>query len=97
MFEKFKTKVKENIAKVALGATTTGALLLNTVIAHAEDPVAGTDISGITGQITTSLSDSKIQFVTSLGAVVVVAVGYFIVKFVVKEVIIFFAKVASKG
>lgn len=62
-------------------------------IAYAE---GDTDISSITSQITTALTSAKSDFVTALGAVVVVAVGFFIVKFVVKQVISYFAKIASK-
>lgn len=94
---KFLRPLKEKCSTAfgkALVATSTGAsaLMLTTVSAHAED----TDISGITTQITTGLTSAKTQFVTSLGAVVVVALGFFIVKFVVRQVIGYFAKIASK-
>jgi len=92
MLKRIKSTLKANFVKLSFGATTTGALLLNSIPAHAAD----TDISGITSQITTSLSSSKTEFVTALGSVVVVAVGFFIVKFVVKQVISYFAKIASK-
>lgn len=92
----FLMNVKEKCSTTfgkALVATSTGAgALMLGVSAHAED----TDISGITGQITTGLTSAKTEFVTALGAVVVVALGFFVVKFVVRQVIGYFAKVASK-
>lgn len=87
-----KTKCSNTFTK-AMVATSTGAgALMLGVSAHAED----TDVSAITGQITTGLTSAKTEFVTALGAVVVVALGFFIVKFVVRQVIGYFAKVASK-
>ncbi|MDG5857069.1 hypothetical protein [Clostridium beijerinckii] len=95
--KKFLMNVKEKCSTTfgkALVVTSTGAgALMLGVSAHAEDT---SDISGITGQITTGLTSAKTEFVTALGAVVVVALGFFVVKFVVRQVIGYFAKVASK-
>lgn len=100
--KKFLTNIKEKCSTTfgkALIVTSTGvgASMLS-VVAHAEgEAVAGdSGVSAITTQITTGLTSAKTEFVTALGAVVVVALGFFIVKFVVRQVIGYFAKVASK-
>lgn len=87
-----KEKCSTKFAKTIVGCSAFSGVLMSSVVAHAED----TDISGITTQITTGLSSAKTEFVTALGAVVVVGLGFFIVKFVVRQVISYFAKIASK-
>ena len=92
LFSNLKEKCSSKIAKTIVGCSAFSGVLMSSVVAHAED----TDISGITTQITGGLSSAKTEFVTALGSVVVVALGFFIVKFVVRQVIGYFAKVASK-
>lgn len=96
----FLSQIKEKCSTgfgkaMALTSTGVGALMVSTV-AHADATATDDGVSAITGQITTGLSSAKTEFVTALGAVVVVALGFFVVKFVVRQVIGYFAKVASK-
>lgn len=92
LLEKIKEKVSQKCTKFLVGAMAFALPVIASVPVHAED----TDITSITGQITTALSSAKSDFVTALGAVVVVALGFFVVKFVVKQVIGYFATVARK-
>lgn len=95
LFEKIKEKLSKKTTKFLIGAMAFAVPATLSVPAHAAGETVG-DVSSITGQITTALTSAKGDFVTALGAVVVVAVGFFIVKFVVKQVIGYFAKIASK-
>ena len=54
------------------------------------------DISTVTDSVTTAISSSKSDLVAAIGAVVAVGVGWFLVKYVVIQVISYFKKVASK-
>lgn len=92
LLKKIKEKFSQKSTKFLVGAMAFAVPLMSGVPAHAE----GTDVSTITGQITTSLTSAKTEFVTALGAVVTVALGFFVVKFVVRQVIGYFAKIASK-
>lgn len=92
LLQNIKEKFSQKTTKFLVGAMAFAIPVISSVPAHAVD----TDITGITTQITTALSAAKTDFVTALGAVVTVALGFFVVKFVVKQVIGYFAKVASK-
>ncbi len=95
LLQKIKEKFSKKTTKFLAGAMAFAVPATLSIPAHAAE--SSGDISSITGQITGALSSAKGDFVTALGAVVVVGVGFFIVKFVVKQVISYFAKVASKG
>lgn len=56
----------------------------------------GESISTITTSLTDALTSSKADFITAVAGVVGVAVGYFIIKFIVTQVVNFFSTVARK-
>ena len=90
MKKKLFSKLKNKADLVAIG--TVCLTTLSTIPAFAE----GTDISTVTGSVTSAINASKSDFVTAIGAVVAVGVSWFLVKYVVMQVITYFKKVASK-
>lgn len=91
-----KEKCSSKVARIIVGCSAFSGVVMSSVVAHAETVADDNGVGAITGQITTGLTSAKTEFVTALGAVVVVALGFFVVKFVVRQVIGYFAKVASK-
>lgn len=69
------------------------ATVLGSVPAFAE---GGSDISTVTSSVTSAITASKADFVSAIGSVVAVGIGWFLVKFVVMQVVNYFKRVASK-
>lgn len=76
--------------KIVLGVPV--VMALSPLMAHAE----GSDIATVTNGVTEALSGAKGDFMTALGTVVGIGVGFFLAKYVVLQVINYFKKVASK-
>lgn len=93
IFNNLKDKADKAYFKAYVLACTGVSTLALSTVAHAEDA----DITTVTSSVTTGLTASKADFATALAAVVGVAVGFFILKFIVKQIVAYFAKVASKG
>ena len=75
------------------GAVGVSSSLLTCVSAFASDSDTSTVITGITDGLTSGKSD----FITALAAISGVAIGFFVVKFVVKQAIKYFSTIANKG
>ncbi|WP_455789676.1 hypothetical protein [Clostridium butyricum] len=76
------------------GGTGVVASALTTVSAFAAD---GNDSSTVITGITDGLTSGKTEFVTALAAISGIAIGFFVVKFVVKQGIKYFSTIANKG
>lgn len=74
------------------GGTGVVASALTTVSAFAVD-----DSSTVITGITDGLTSGKTEFVTALAAISGIAIGFFVVKFVVKQGIKYFSTIANKG
>lgn len=91
-----KEKIKNFLRTVEgkafmVGTGVIGALSITKGV-YAEDAT----ISTITSSLVDALTSSKSDFITAVSGVVGVAVGYFIVKFIVNQVVNFFSTVAKK-
>lgn len=90
---KFIKKIGMSKGKmITLG--TVGLTALGSVPAFAE---GGTDTSTVITGITEGLTTGKADFITALTAISGVAIGFFVVKFVVKQAIKYFSTIANKG
>lgn len=76
------------------GGTGVVASALTTVSAFAAE---GSDSSTVITGITDGLTSGKTEFVTALAAISGIAIGFFVVKFVVKQGIKYFSTIANKG
>lgn len=77
------------------GGTGVVASALTTVSAFAAE--GGSDSSTVITGITDGLTSGKTEFVTALAAISGIAIGFFVVKFVVKQGIKYFSTIANKG
>lgn len=90
---KFLEKIKSNKVKaITLASTGLTTLMCAPVFAEGSSDSA----SVITG-ITDGLTAGKADFVTALAAISGVAIGFFVIKFVVKQAIKYFSTIANKG
>ena len=74
------------------GAVGVSSSLLTCVSAFASD-----DTSTVITGITDGLASGKSDFITALASISGVAIGFFVVKFVVKQGIKYFSTIANKG
>lgn len=91
--EKFGDSLHKAKNIALLSAPLVGSLLIPTSVYAAE---SDSGVGTVTDSITSALSASKGDFLTAIGGVVAVAVGFFVVKYIIVQVISFFKKVASK-
>lgn len=91
--KKFITKIRDHCNYSFILAAAFIATAVSSIPVFAVDD---SGISTVTNSVTSAITASKSEFVTAIGAVVAVGVGWFLVKYVVMQVITYFKKVASK-
>ncbi len=92
--KKFITKIRDHCNYSFILAAAFIATSISSIPVFAAEGDSG--ISTVTDSVTSAITASKSEFVTAIGAVVAVGVGWFLVKYVVMQVITYFKKVASK-